>query len=413
MPAPGALRGLRVLDLSRVLAGPWAAQTLGDLGAEVIKVERPGMGDDTRGWGPPYLDDTTEGDDLFSAYYLCCNRNKRSVAVDFSRPEGAELIRRLALQCDVVIENFKVGALRRYGLDQESLLALNPRLVYCSITGFGQDGPYNRRGGYDFLIQGMGGLMSVTGPAPGQPGAGPTKVGVAVTDLFTGLYAVIAILAALRHRDETGQGQHIDCALLDTSVAILANQGMNWLVGGKVPQPMGNSHPNVVPYRNFPVADGELIIAVGNDRQFRGLCRILGDETLADRPEYATNPARLAHRKRGDVLAAMEAAGVPGGPINRIDEVFDDPQVRARAMVEQHTTNSGRPLPLTRFPARLSTTPASIRRPPPALGEHTGSVLTEVLGLSPEDSASLSADGVIPGPAAPEVRLRETGKGPG
>ncbi len=294
----GALDGVKVLDLSRVLASPWAAQTLGDLGAEVLKVEHPARGDDTRQWGPPDMADSNG--DLFSGYYLCANRNKQALAIDFSRPEGADLVRRLARQADVVIENFKVGGLKKFGLDHESLRAENPRLLYCSITGFGQDGPYAPRGGYDFLIQGMGGLMSVTGPAAGAPGSEPTKVGVAVIDLFTGLYAVIAILAALRHRDHTGEGQHIDCALLDTSVAVLANQGMNWLIGGTQPKPMGNSHPNVVPYRNFPVADGELIIAVGNDSQFRALCRMLGDESLGTHPDYATNTARAVNRSAGD-----------------------------------------------------------------------------------------------------------------
>lgn len=405
----GALDGVKVLDLSRVLAGPWAAQTLGDLGAEVLKVEHPARGDDTRQWGPPDMADSNG--DLFSGYYLCANRNKQALAIDFSRPEGADLVRRLARQADVVIENFKVGGLKKFGLDCESLRAENPRLVYCSITGFGQDGPYAPRGGYDFLIQGMGGLMSVTGPAAGTPGSEPTKVGVAVIDLFTGLYAVIAILAALRHRDQTGEGQHIDCALLDTSVAVLANQGMNWLIGGTQPEPMGNSHPNVVPYRNFPVADGDLIIAVGNDSQFRALCKMLGDESLGTHPDYATNAARavnraaleatirahLAHRKRDEVIAAMEAAGVPGGPINSVDQVFEDPQVKARKILEDHHMPDGTPLSLVRFPARLSATPATIRSTPPAIGASTHAILTEWLGLSDTERQALERAGIIRG----------------
>ena len=339
-----ALSGVRVLDLSRVLAGPWAAQTLGDLGAEVIKIEQPGKGDDTRAWGPPWL---IEADgSLFSAYYLACNRNKRSVAIDIARPEGAALVRQLAMDCDVVIENFKVGGLARYGLDQASLRAANPRLVYASITGFGQDGPYAPRGGYDFLVQGMGGLMSITGAPERTPGGGPLKAGVALIDVMTGLYATIAILAALRHRDATGVGQHIDCALLDTSVAVLANQGMNWLVGGMVPQPMGNAHPNAVPYRAFAVADGHVIVTVGNDSQFRAFCALLGRDDLATDPRFVTNALRvvnrnaleaalqesLATRQRDEVLAEMAAQGVPGGPINRLDQVFADPQVIARGM---------------------------------------------------------------------------------
>lgn len=409
LPAPGALDGLKVLDLSRVLAGPWAAQALGDLGAEVLKVEHPLRGDDTRHWGPPNLE-TAEGPQAqFSAYYLCANRNKQSLGIDFSRPEGADLVRRLAAEADVVIENFKVGGLRKFGLDYESLSALNPRLIYCSVTGFGQDGPYAPRGGYDFLVQGMGGLMSITGPAEGQPGAEPTKVGVAVIDVFTGLYGVISILAALRHRDQTGRGQHIDCALLDTSVAILANQAANWLYGGIVPGTMGNSHPNVVPYRNFRVADGEVIITVGNDGQFRNLCRMLEAETLADDPRFATNSARATHRDaveaeiasrlagldRDEVLARMEAAGVPGGPINRIDQVFDDPQVKARGVVEQHRMADGTEVPMVRFPARLSETPAQVRSLPPALGESTRAVLGERLGLDEAALAALTEAGII------------------
>lgn len=412
--ASGPLAGLKVLDLSRVLAGPWSTQVLGDLGAEVIKLEQPGKGDDTRAWGPPYAHDP---DDRLSGYYLACNRNKRSIAIDITNPEGAALIRRLAADSDVVIENFKTGGLAKYGLDHASLRALNPGLVYCSITGFGLFGPYADRGGYDFLIQGMGGLMSVTGPAEGEPGSGPTKVGVPVIDLFTGLYATISILAALRHRDLTGQGQHIDCALLDTSVAILANQGMNHLLGGAIPQPMGNGHPNVVPYRNFATADGEVIVAVGNDGQFRKLCQVLERDDLGRDPRFATNSSRVAHRvdleaelsaslsgwPRAGLLSEMTAAGVPGGPINRLDQVFADPQVQVRAMVERHGTENGDDLPFTRFPALLSETPARIRTLPPKLGEHTAEILQDWLGLTGQEIRSLAESGAVAGKISSEA----------
>lgn len=405
----GALSGIKVLDLSRVLAGPWATQSLGDLGAEVLKIEHPERGDDTRHWGPPNLQDSKGGQ--FSAYFLSANRNKQSLAIDFSKPEGADLVRALAAEADVVVENFKVGSLKKFGLDHETLRALNPRLVYCSVTGFGQDGPYASRGGYDFLIQGMGGLMSITGPATDTPGSEPTKVGVAVIDLFTGLYAVIAILAALHHREKTGEGQYIDCALLDTAAAILANQGMNWHIGGKVPQPMGNAHPNVVPYRNFPVADGEVIIAVGNDGQFRRLCAMLGAPDLADCPEFSTNSARVRNRAalearlrallstwpREALIAGMEAAGVPGGPINSIEQVFEDAQIRARGMLEQHALADDTELPLVRFPVRLSVTPATIRSAPPALGKDTHRILRERLGLTEAEADALCHKGIIAG----------------
>lgn len=395
------LAGIRVLDLSRVLAGPWATQVLGDLGADVIKIERPGLGDDTRHWGPPWL----AGSEEVAAYYLACNRNKRSVAVDISRPEGAALIRRLAAGCDVVVENFKVGDLARYGLDQASLRAVNPRLICCSISGFGQDGPYAERGGYDFLIQAMGGLMSMTGPDGGEP----TKVGVPVIDLFTGLYAVIAIQAALRHRDLTGEGQFIDCALMDTAVAILANQGMNWLVGGQIPRPLGNGHPTVVPYRPFTAADGALIVAVGNDAQFRSLCRVLGRMDLADDPAYRSNAARLANRPaieaaleaeiarhtRNELLDAMHRAGVPCGPINRLDQVFADPQVIARAMVQPVARPDGPDLPLIRMPVLMSASAPAIRRPPPTrIGQDSNEVLAE-MGLTQSEIADLLARKVV------------------
>ena len=390
----GALAGVRVLDLSRVLAGPWAGQLMADLGADVVKVERPGSGDDTRAWGPPWLSDVDGEATSESAYYLSANRNKRSVAIDIATPQGQALVRGLAQKADIVLENFKVGALGRYGLDYASLQVVNPRLIYCSITGFGQTGPYAARAGYDFLIQGMGGLMSVTGRPDGAEGAGPQKVGVAVTDVMTGLYATVAVLAALAHRERSGQGQHIDLALLDVQVACLANQASNYLVGGAAPQRMGNAHPNIVPYQDFPTADGYMILAVGNDAQFAKCCAIIGHPEWARDERYATNPARVQHR---DVLvallgaatrerstaawiAAMEAAGVPCGPINTLDQVFDDPHVRARGLrVEMPHATAGT-VPLVANPIRMSASPVSYRRAPPALGEHTGEVLHEWLG---------------------------------
>lgn len=401
-----ALSGIRVLDLSRVLAGPWASQILGDLGAEVIKVEQPGKGDDTRSWGPPFFKD---GNDTVAAYYLACNRNKRSLALDIAKAEGAEIIKKLAVESDIFIENFKVGGLKKYGLDYDSLSKLNPKLIYCSITGFGQTGPYAERGGYDFLIQAMGGLMSITGPAQGSPGSEPTKVGVAVSDLFTGLYATIAIQAALRHREQTGEGQHIDCSLLDSTVAILANQSMNYFVGGQVPVPMGNAHPNVVPYRPFAVADGHLILAVGNDRQFKALCAMLNRNDLAEDKRFKDNAGRqlyrgaleveleaeFAKRTREDVLSAMVEFGVPGGPINSIDQVFADPHVIAREMQQSFTTSKGTPVSLTRFPAELSKTPAKISSLPPALGADSRKILQSILNLADDELARLVSEGIV------------------
>lgn len=406
---PSALSGIRVLDLSRVLAGPWSSQVLGDLGAEVIKVEQPGKGDDTRTWGPPYLDTGSGDPDPFSAYYLACNRNKRSVAIDIANPEGAALIRQLARHCDVVLENFKVGGLARYGLDYPSLRAENPGLVYCSITGFGQTGPYAPRGGYDFLIQGMSGLMSVTGQPDGMPGAEPLKVGVPVSDLFTGLYATISILAALRHRERTGQGQHIDCALLDTQVSLLANQAMNWLVGGLVPTRLGNGHPNVVPYRCFATADGHVIVAVGNDGQFRSLCRLLGRQDLLDDARYASNAGRQTNRAAleatladsiaawpsATLIARLAEAGVPGGPINCVDQVFADPQIEARELVRRIEMDDGTNIPMVGFPAKLSATPASYRHAPPRLGGQTGQVLHDLLGMDADTVDDLSRRRII------------------
>ena len=405
----GALSGVRVLDLSRVLAGPWASQTLGDLGAEVIKVERPGAGDDTRAWGPPYLKDRTGQPTTDAAYYLCTNRNKKSIAVDLSAPAGQALVRELAAQSDVLIENFKVGSLRQYGLDYEQLSALNPRLIYCSITGFGQTGPYAQRAGYDFLIQGMGGLMSITGQPDGQPGAGPMKVGVALTDILTGLYASTSILAALQARHQTGRGQHIDLALLDVGVACLANQSMNYLHSGKTPSRMGNAHPNTVPYQDFPTADGHMILAIGNDGQFARFCQIAGHPELASSERFATNKARLAHRveliellrditrtrSTGDWITLLESAAVPCGPINTIADVFADPQVQARGLQMQMEHPSAGPIPLVASPIRLSDTPVQYHQAPPELGQHTREVLKDCLNMNDKTMNELFAQGVL------------------
>ena len=393
LPA-GALAGVRVLDLSRVLAGPWAGQLMADLGADVVKVERPGSGDDTRAWGPPWLADVDGAATTESAYYLSANRNKRSVAIDIGTAQGQAQVRALAAKADILLENFKVDGLAQYGLDYASLKALNPRLIYCSITGFGQTGPYAARAGYDFLIQGMGGLMSVTGRADGEDGAGPQKVGVALTDVMTGLYASVAVLAALAHRERSGEGQHIDLALLDVQVACLANQASNYLVGGEPPRRMGNAHPNIVPYQDFPTADGYMIIAVGNDGQFARFCAAAGHAEWASDERFATNPQRVLHREalirliRGvttsrdtaDWIAAMEAAGVPCGPINTLDKVFDDPQVRARGLRIELPHAVAGTVPLVANPIRMSASPVTYRRAPPALGEHTGEVLDEWLG---------------------------------
>ncbi len=401
---PQALAGVRVLDLTRVLAGPWCTQMLADLGADVVKVERPGSGDDTRGWGPPFLRDADGNDTAESAYYLCANRNKRSLTVDIATEEGQAIIRRLALHSDVLVENFKVGDMARHGLDAATLRAANPRLVYCSISGFGQDGPYAQRAGYDFAVQGLGGLMSVTGNADGEP----QKVGVAVADLFTGMYATVAILAALRHRDATGDGQVIDLALLDTQVAMLANLGSHYLVGGEVPPRQGNAHANIVPYQVFPVADGHLVVAVGNDRQFARLCGLLDLAVLADDSRYATNPARVRHREtlvpllqdafrtkeRRAWLASLEAAGIPCGPVNDIADVFADPQVRARGMVGHVEHPHAGMVPLVASPLKLSATPVDLRHAPPLLGQHTDEVLREA-GYDDEEIAALRTRGAI------------------
>jgi len=430
MPAP--LSQIRVLELSRILAGPWAGQTLADLGASVIKVERPGTGDDTRSWGPPFATragvdaDGSTGD---AAYFLCANRGKRSVAIDFTQPEGQKIVRALARQSDVVIENFKVGGLKKYGLDYASLRADNPGLVYCSITGFGQTGPYRERPGYDFLIQGMSGLMSITGEPDSAPGGKPVKVGVAVTDILTGLYAVIAIQGALAHRANTGEGQHIDLSLLDVQAAALANQALNYLVSGCAPGRLGNAHPNIVPYEAFQTSDGYIILAVGNDSQFARFCEVAERRELADDERFATNPSRVENRgvlipmledlfrtrSSADWLAALERAGVPCGPINDIEQLFADPHVKARGLQiaipdpdraapnnrmapdNRVASEDGSAQPGVASPIRFSETPIRYERPPPRLGQHTDEVLLEELQLDAAELERLRASGVIGG----------------
>lgn len=412
-----SLNGIRVLDLSRVLAGPWCTQTLADLGADVIKIERPGSGDDTRAWGPPFLQDAQGNDTAESAYYLGANRNKRSVTCDISQFDGQSLIRELVKHCDVFVENFKVGDMARYGLDYANLKALNPKLIYCSVTGFGQTGPYRERAGYDYAIQGIGGLMSVTGERD-DLGGGPQKVGVAVADLFTGMYATVAILAALRHAESTGEGQQIDMALLDTQVAMLANLGSNFLVSGKVPGRSGNAHQNIVPYQVFEVKAPEgaapgtrdhLILAVGNDSQFAKFCAVAGHPELALNPLYALNADRVRHRAvliplletimktrtKTSWLESLEASKVPCGSINTLSEVFADPHVKERNMVSRWQHPIQADLQLVANPIKMSLTPVRQDLPPPMLGQHTADVLKELLGLSPEAQEALRAKGVI------------------
>lgn len=404
----GALSHIRVLDLSRILAGPWAGQILADLGADVIKVERPGPGDDTRGWGPPWIKDDQGHDTSVAAYYLCANRNKRSITVDITQPEGQDIVRRLAAQSDVVLENFKLGGLKQYGLDYDSLKAVNPRLVYCSITGFGQDGPYAPRAGYDFLIQGLGGLMSITGRPDGEPGAGPMKVGVALTDILTGLYATNAVLAALAWREQSGEGQYIDMALLDVQVACLANQAMNYLATGSNPRRMGNAHPSIVPYQDFTTADGHMILAIGNDGQFARFCEVAGRPELAADARFATNRARVenraelipllneitATRTTAEWIAQLEARAVPCGPINGLAEVFADPQVQARGLAVKMPHPEAGEVPLVASPIRLSKTPVEYRRAPPLVGEHTDEILAD-LGVDAAGIAGLRERGVV------------------
>ena len=409
MPNKAPLAGYRVLDLSRVLAGPWCSQLLADLGAEVIKIERPGCGDETRAWGPPYLQDAAGNDTSESAYYCAVNRNKQSVTVDIARSEGQKIVRELALTADVLLENYKVGGLDKYGLDYASLSAANPRLIYCSITGFGQNGPWADRPGYDFIIQGIGGLMSVTGEADGRPGGGPQKVGVALVDILTGLYAANAVQAALLERERSGLGQHIDLALLDTEVASLANLSLNYLCSGVSPKRMGNAHPNIAPYQVLPAADGHFIVAVGNDGQFQRLCKAMGLTELADDPRFTTNTARVGNRQLLDEalerrsrecskkawLEALETAGVPCGPINTIGEVFAEPQLAAREMlIDLPHPTAGRAA-LVGNPIKLSRTPVDYSKAPPLLGENTEDVLRDVLGYNAEEIRRLNESGVI------------------
>jgi len=400
----GPLSHLKILDLSRVLAGPWATQILGDLGADVIKVERPGTGDDTRGWGPPYLRDAEGRDSREAAYYLSANRNKRSIAIDLAAPEGQAVIKALTARSDVVVENFKAGGLKKYGLDYASLKAVNEALVYCSITGFGQDGPYAGRAGYDFIVQGMSGLMSITG-APDGP---PTKVGTAVADLTTGMYAAIGILAALAHRERTGKGQHIDMALLDTQMSWLANQNMNYLVGGESPDRQGNAHPNIVPYQDFETKDGHIIVAVGNDRQFARFADAIGAPDLAKNPSYAANEGRVRHRDSlvpaieaqmrsrttAEWTERLEGAGIPHGPIHSVGEAFSDPQAVHRGMRVDMAHPLGVTLATVANPVRMSATPPDYRRPPPMLGEHTDALLDE-LGIHGAEAERLKKAGVV------------------
>ena len=401
----GPLTGFRVLDLSRILAGPWASQMLADLGAEVIKIERPGSGDDTRGWGPPYMPDQSGNATSEAAYFHAANRGKQSVCIDMSKPAGQQLINQLAGHCDVFIENFKVGGLKKYGLDYESMKRINPGLVYCSITGFGQNGPYAERAGYDFMIQAMGGMMSVTGEAEGQP----MKIGVALADVLTGLYAANAIQAALIHQQKTGAGQYIDMALLDVQVATLANQAMNFLASGESPQRRGNSHPNIVPYQAFQTGDGHIILAVGNDAQFERFCRLAGRDELAVDARFRSNSERVRFRdalvpqvaaimlqkSSADWLVALNAEGIPCGPINDIEQVFADPQVQHRGLqLELDHPHAGKVASVAN-PIKMSLTPVQYDQAPPLLGQHTGEVLTRLLGLDAREISRLQQDNII------------------
>lgn len=406
----GALSHIRVLDLSRVLAGPWATQNLADLGADVIKVERPGAGDDTRRWGPPYQRDAEGRDTAEAAYYLAANRNKRSLTLDISCAEGQAIVKALAAQSDVVVENYKVGQLAKYGLDYASLREIKPDLVYCSVTGFGQDGPYASRAGYDFIVQGIGGFMSITGERDGLPGGGPQKAGVAIADLMTGMYATIAIMAALTHRDRTGVGQYIDMALLDTQVAMLANMNTNYLASDEAPVRWGNAHPNIVPYQTFQTGDdGWIIVAVGNDGQFRKFVEAGGEPALSDDEQFATNPSRVRHREMLVPLLAqmvrkfgkdawidkLEAAGVPCGPINTLPEVFAHPQVKARGMQVELPHASGGIAKVVASPMKMSETPPLARTAPPTLGQHSDDILRERLGFDEVKIARLRSEGVV------------------
>ena len=403
------LTRLRVLDMSRILAGPWAAQTLADLGAEVIKIERPGIGDDTRSWGPPFLTDTGGNETTEAAYFHSANRGKKSITVDIATPEGQDIVRALASKCDILLENYKVGGLARYGLGYEDLKAHNPGLVYCSITGFGQTGPYASRAGYDFLIQAMGGMMSVTGEADDRPGGGPQKIGVALTDILTGLYTTIAALAAISLREETGTGQHIDMALLDVTAASMANQALNFLVSGTAPGRMGNAHPNIVPYQAFATADHHVIVAVGNDRQFTKFCEVGGRPDIADDPRYTNNVGRVKNRDellpilekmmrsmpRADWLDKLEAVGVPCGPINDLQQLFDDPHVQSRERRIELPHSLAGTVPQVANPIRYSDADLSYTHAAPTLGQHTDEVLSDLLAMSKEEISSLRDQGII------------------
>ena len=407
MSTPLPLAGIRIFDLTRILAGPTCTQLLGDLGADVIKVERPGIGDDTRSWGPPYVKDADGNDTSESAYYLSANRNKRSITIDLGSAEGVALAKRMIAKCDVLIENFKVGSLAKLGLGHDDLKDAFPGLVYCSVTGFGQTGPYAERTGYDFLAQGLGGIMSVTGAPDGEP----MKVGVGIADVMTGMYASTAILAALRHRDATGEGQHIDTCLLDTQVSWLINEGTNYLVSGKIPTKLGNEHPNIVPYKVFGTSDGYVILAVGNDRQFQGWCECAGADDLAVDPDFATNPLRIVNRKRlydampaymeskttAEWLSVLAAAKVPCSPVNNIKQVFENEQVQAREMrIEMDHPKAGTgKVPLIGNPLKMSATPPQYRKAPPVLGQHTDEILAEMLDLDETEIAGLKEAGTV------------------
>ncbi|MBC9207633.1 CoA transferase [Roseomonas aerophila] len=407
-PRSGPLSHVRVLDLSRIMAAPWATQIMADMGADVIKVERPGAGDDTRGWGPPFLQDRDGNPTKEAGYFLSVNRGKRSLTIDMAQPEGQAVLRRLAAESDIVIENFKAGALAKYGLDAATLRAAHPKLIYCSVTGFGQDGPRRDQAAYDFAIQAMGGLMSVTGERDGMPGAGPQKVGVPIIDLMTGMYAAVAVLAALARRAETGQGETIDLAMLDVGAAFLANQAMNWLVGGKTPQRGGNRHPNIQPQDVFPCADGYLVLAVGNDGQFRKLCEAIGQPGWGTDPRFAANAGRvrnnaeltpLLHEAFGrltqaELIARLDAAGVPCAPINTVPQVFDDPQIRHREMLRHLPHPLAGTVPQVVSPLRFAESPLRYDRAPPTLGQHTDEIL-EALGIDATARASLAERGVV------------------
>jgi crotonobetainyl-CoA:carnitine CoA-transferase CaiB-like acyl-CoA transferase len=406
---PGALSHIRVLDLSRVLAAPWTGQILADLGAEVIKVERPGAGDDSRAFGPPWLKDENGRDTAESAYFACANRGKKSITINIAAAAGQKLVRDLAAKCDVLLENYKYGDLGRYGLSYEDLKKINPRLIYCSVTGFGHSGPWRERPGYDFMIQGMGGMMSITGERDDLPGGGPLRTGIPISDLITGMYAAVAVNAALAHRAETGRGQHLDLALLDSTVAVLANQGANFLATGKPPARIGNAHPNIVPYQAFKTKDGDMIVACGNDGQFKKLCETAGCAALAGEPRFATNAKRVenrdelvpmlapvfAARSTRDWIAALDAAGVPAGPINNLEQVFQEPQAIARGLRMELPHPTAGKVSLVRSPMRFSETPVEHGTPPPTLGQHTEEILRGTLELGDEEIAKLRAQGVI------------------